>query len=123
MFWTTGEGVSYPRVLSADETAGISALYPTASFSSTGTMTGTVRLTSNKPVFGAMVVAVNASGQPVASALTNSSGQYTIQGLPAGSYTVYAEPLDGPISEQNVYTLERIDPNGTINTAFTTRFH
>ena len=123
MFWTTAQGVSYPRNLSSDEAAGISALYPTASFSATGTMSGTVRLTSNNPVFGALVVVVNANGQPVASTITDSNGQYTIQGLAAGAYSVYAEPLDGPLNESNVYSLVRLDPNATINMNFTTRFH
>jgi hypothetical protein len=126
MFWTTTSGVSYPRTLSTDEGAGISALYPTASFSSTGTMTGTVRLTSSQAaVFGALVTVVNSNGQPVASTITNSNGQYTIMGLASGSYSVYASPLVGPMTESNVYSLGRTGPGAgvaVINTNFTTRF-
>jgi hypothetical protein len=74
-------------------------------------------------VFGAIVVAVNASGQPAASTLSDPSGLYTIQGLPAGSYTVYAEPLNGRIGVANIYTLTPIYPSATVNTSFTTRYH
>lgn len=122
MFWTTAAGVSYQRVPSADDIAGISSIYPSASFSSKGSLSGTVRTTANIPVYGANVVAVNSSGQPVASAVTDTNGFYTIVGLDAGSYTVYAEPLNGPITAGNIYTLPRIFPGQTVNTNFTTRF-
>lgn len=48
-------------------------------------------------VFAAQVVAVNAHGQPVASALTNAEGEFRLLGIPAGRYRIYAEPLDGPV--------------------------
>ena len=123
MFWTTGTGMTYQRNLSADDIAGISTLYPPANFSSTGTLSGKVRTTGNVAVYGAIVVAVNASGQPVASTVSDPSGNYSIQGLPAGTYTVFAEPLAGRIGTQNISTLGAIYPSSTVNTNFTTRYH
>ena len=74
------------------------------------------------PVYGAIVVAVNATGTPVASAVTNPSGQYTIAGLDAGAYTVFAEPLDRPLEVGNLNTLSLIYPGQNVNTNFTTRY-
>ena len=122
MFWATGPGYSYQRNLSTDDIAGISTLYPPANFSSTGTLNGKVNTTANVPVYGAIVVAVNASGQPVASTVTDPTGAYSIQGLPAGSYTVFAQPLSGTITAGNISTLGQIY-NATVNTNFTMRFH
>jgi hypothetical protein len=123
MFWNTVPGYSYQRNLSADDIAGISTLYPPATFASQGTLNGTVRTTSNAPVYGAIVVAVNADGVPVASTMTDPSGAYSIQGLAPGSYTVYAEPLSGRIVPANIGTLFAVYPGSTANTNFTTRYH
>ena len=122
MFPTLGTGFNYAKTLSADDIAGVSTIYPSASFATKGKITGTVRTTANAAVYGAIVVAVNANGQPVASSITNPSGQYTIEGLDAGVYTVYAEPLDQPITVDNVSTLTRIYAGQVVNTNFTTRF-
>src|SRR5213079_2231931 len=110
MFWTVGKSVIYPRTLSTDDIAGISILYPSASFASKGKISGTIRTTANVPVYGAVVVAVNASGTPAGSAVTDPSGSYTIEGLDGGSYTVYAEPLDGPIMINNISSLPDVFP-------------
>ena len=90
--------------------------------SSNATLSGTVRTTANVAVYGAVVVAVNSTGQPVASAVTDPSGRYSISGLESGTYTVYAEPLDGPTGSANVSTLSEIFAGQTVNTNFTTRF-
>jgi hypothetical protein len=73
-------------------------------------------------VYGAIVVAVNANGLPVASGLTDPNGRYTISGLDAGAYTVYAESMDLPLTIGNVSTLPRIYPGMVVSTNFTTRF-
>jgi len=122
MFPTLTSGANYPRTLSSDDVAGVSTIYPTASFGAKGTLTGTIRTTQNVPVYGALVTAVNANGQPVASAITDPNGNYTIAGLDSGSYTIYAEPLDQPITAANVSTLARIYGGFTVFTNFTTRF-
>jgi hypothetical protein len=122
MFPSVTDGTSYARVLSADDIAGVSTIYPSAAFAAKGTLSGVVRTTANATVYGAIVTAVNSNGQPVASAITDPTGRYTIAGLDSGSYTVYAEPLDQPITADNVSTLARINPGQTVFTNFTTRF-
>lgn len=122
MFPTLIEGASFARVLTLDDAIGVSTLYPSAAFATRGSISGTVRTTANAPVFGAIVVAVNANGQPVASTITDPDGRYTIAGLDAGSYTVFAEPLDQPATADSFFTLARVFPGRTANTNFTTRF-
>jgi hypothetical protein len=122
MFPSIGPGFSYPRNLSTDDMAAISTIYPSASFAVKGKLSGTVRTTGGVPVYGAAVIAVNASGTPVAGSITDPSGNYTIAGLDSGPYTVYAQPLVSPFTIGNSGTLTRIYPN-TVNTNFTVRFH
>ncbi len=122
MFPTVVAGVMTPRVLSTDDMAGVSTLYPQASFSSKGTLSGTVRTTANNVVYGAIVTAVNANGQPVASAVTDPDGKYTIAGLDPGAYTVYAEPLDRPVTASDIKVLAEIYSGLSVFTNFTTRF-
>jgi hypothetical protein len=122
MFWSVAPGFIYARNISSDDVAGLSILYPASSFGAPkGKISGTVRTTSNAPVYGAVVVAVNSDGLPVASTVTDPSGAYTIEGLDAGPYTVYAEPLDGPIRIDNIGSYIEVYGPG-VNTSFTTRF-
>ncbi len=83
------------RVLSADDIAGISVLYPTRSFQpSLGAIAGRVTL-GGSGVPMASVVAIAPSGAAV-GALTGPDGSYRIEGLPPGSYGVYVQPLPPP---------------------------
>jgi len=122
MFWAATEGISLPRKLSPDDIAGVSTIYPNALFLSKATLQGTVRTTANAPVFGAVVIALDGIGQPVASAITDPNGQYSIMGLDSGMYTVYAQPLDGFTDSSDFHTLQRIYPEGNVSSGFTGRF-
>src|SRR5205085_12400406 len=80
-----------------DDRIAIAATYPKASETLRGaTLEGRVS-GDGGGIFAAQVVAVNAAGSPVATALTDQGGQFAITGLPAGRYRLYAEPLDGPV--------------------------
>jgi hypothetical protein len=81
------------RSLDADDRAGARALYPIAPAATIG---GQVTV-GGAPAFGAHVVALR-DGRVAASALSRPDGSYVIEGLLAGSYVVYVEPLDGPHS-------------------------
>jgi hypothetical protein len=116
-------GYRFSRTLTADDMIGVSTLYPTAIFLGRGSIEGTVRTTTNVGVFGAIVLAVGANGQPMATAVTDAEGKFSIAGLPAGSYTLLAEPMDGPFTENNfVVPLSSLYPSRTVNINFTTRF-
>ena len=116
-------GNSLSRTLTLDDTIGVSTLYPTTAFAMRGSIEGTVRTTVNGGVFGAIVVAVGQNGQPTAATITDPDGNYSIAGLPAGFYTLYAEPMDGPFTENHfLVPLSSLYPSKTVNINFTTRF-
>jgi hypothetical protein len=113
--------------LAADDAAGISLLYPAGgSAAITGSITGTVALGGNG-VSLASVVALSANGTAV-SGLTNPDGTYRIDGIPPGSYYVYAHPL--PPAQAGEGTPANIalptDPQNdhfAANTSFGTQFY
>lgn len=88
-------GNTLDRTLQPDDIAGVSAAYPSASFSSrTGSARG--RVTKNgRGVFGAHVVAFNVQTGVMVGAFTlTASGDFEIQGLSPGPYVLRVEPLD-----------------------------
>lgn len=93
-FVSTGE---VPVAFDSDDRIAIATAYPRVD----PTLLGAVlrgRVTGdNGGIFAAQVVAMSAAGEPVATALTNSAGEFTLSAIPAGSYRIYAEPLDGPV--------------------------
>jgi hypothetical protein len=123
MFPTIANGYNYARVLSSDDIAAVSTIYPSPSFATKGKISGTVRTTAGAALYGAIVVAVNSSGTAVAGTISSPNGTYTIEGLDAGAYTIYAEPMDGPFTVSSVLTLGRIYPASTTSSSFTTRYH
>ena len=91
--------------LAADDAIGISYLYPSANFSTvTGTVSGTVNLSSSG-VFGAHVIAVNAnSGNAVTDGITASDGSYHLI-VPPGNYRILALPFS-PNADSGVLTID-----------------
>ncbi len=122
MFPTILPGVSFPRTIALDDMIGLSTIYPDASFSALGSISGTVRTTANAAVFGAMVLALDPNGLAAASAVTDPTGVFTIQGLTPGNYTVYAEPMGQPFAVGDVFTLSQTYPGQNVNTNFTVRY-
>ncbi len=121
--------------LSYDDVAAISLSYPSASGQTfpAGSISGHVMLAS-APVFGAHVFAESTSNlqlfqlptirKSAVGALSKTDGSYTITGLPADNYVVYAEPLDGPVDNSNIQDFATTygQTNG-VQTNFTTRWH
>src|SRR5271168_4368863 len=67
-------GVALPRLVSAQ--------------SNTGTLEGTVVDPSARTIAGASVTVRSQAGQSLYQASTNNKGEFTISGIPSGSYTV-----------------------------------
>lgn len=91
-----GEGGQAPvRRLLNDDAAGLQAIYG----ASGGSISGRVTTTGEVAVKAAHVVATNATtGVTTASAASDQDGNYRIVDLPAGSYQVFAESLDRPVT-------------------------
>ncbi len=84
------------RPIAADDAAGLSILYPANGWAtSAGVISGRVTTPGGRPLHLISVVAVNPGGA-VVSALTAPDGAYRIEGLPPGSYLLYAHPLPPP---------------------------
>ncbi|HET7435825.1 MAG TPA: matrixin family metalloprotease [Thermoanaerobaculia bacterium] len=96
MYPYVSKGAGSP-VLDSDDRVAVATSYPKADDSfAGGTLSGRV-VGDGGGIFAAQVVALSEQGEPVATALTNSVGEFTLSGLPNGRYRVYAEPLDGPV--------------------------
>jgi hypothetical protein len=101
--------VMYPYVnrggtalLDSDDRVAITSVYPKINPTLAGaTLSGRV-VGDQGGVFAAQVVAVSDRGEPVATSLTNPSGEFLLQPVPAGTYRLYAEPLDGPVDPRNL---------------------
>jgi hypothetical protein len=100
MYPFVSAGMILQRSLGLDDSGGMRDAYPAGS---PGTIVGTVKRASNMAtVAGAFVVARDPSGYTVASALADASGGFRIEGLLPDTYTVYATPLDVPVSNANL---------------------
>lgn len=119
--------------LSYDDVAGISALYPkgTPDFSA-GSISGTVQSAAGAPVFGAHVFAESTTAnEPLGpnirkspiGILSKPDGTYTINGLPPDTYTVTAEPLDGPITSSDIDGFATAFGRTSLYTNFTTKWY
>jgi hypothetical protein len=121
------------RTLSYDDVAAMSVLYPKATPDvPTGAIAGSVRQASGSPVFGAHVYADSTTAaQPYGGSVRKSpigamsfpDGTYTIQGLPADSYIVIAEPLDDPVTDSDLGDFASVFGHSAVQTNFTTRWH
>ena len=131
--WPLGGGSTANRIDGWDDVAGATVLYPkSAPDVATGAISGSVSLNGSS-VFGAHVFANSTTGNNAFSSfpsirktpigmLTDTSGAYTILGLPPDSYEVIAEPLDGPVDNTNVDWAGDFG-RGSVQTNFTTRWH
>jgi len=113
---TRATTLSHP--IDADDVAGISVLYPNASFARLGSIAG--RVTSGgSGVHLTSVVAIRAGGAAV-SALTNPDGTYRIDGVPPGQYFVYAHPLPPDADIRGPWNTAGnvVAPSGATNSLF-----
>ncbi len=87
------------RSLSADEVHGLRDCYPT---DVRAQIHGTLERANGSAIRGAQIVAVDAEGRTAAACLSETNGSWRLRGLDAGSYTLYATPLDEPVSAGNL---------------------
>jgi len=117
MFPIGADGEQYQRYLGPDDRLGDSYLYPETAggagitglqagdgdlILAAGTLSGSVRTSGGIAVPGAHVVALDPMGAAVVSDVSRPDGSYLLTGLYPGTYTVYAEPLDGVTIEQDL---------------------
>jgi uncharacterized protein (TIGR03437 family) len=118
MSQATTRATNMSRPLDADDIAGLSVLYPNAAFAQFGSIRGTVTA-GGLPVHLASVVAIR-QGAGAISGVTNPDGSFRIDGLPPGSYFVYAHTMP---PDANIYGPWNTDgsvaaASGPVNTLF-----
>jgi len=98
------------RTLKPDDIAGISDLYPTATFTQrTGSISGRVTK-DGKGVYGAHLVAMNpATGALVGGFSLSDDGAFVIGGLDPGPHVLRAEPLDDADIESFFQDVQKVD--------------
>src|SRR5687767_9377584 len=107
-----------PVALDSDDRVAITAIYPQIDRTMLGgTLRGRVTGDSGG-IFAAQVVAVNEAGVPVATGLTNRTGDFTLEGVPEGTYRLYAEPLDGPVDTRNLSSFWQQGNSSSFRTEF-----
>jgi hypothetical protein len=118
MFQGTGPQSNMQNRLSADDMAFATDSYPSAAAAAAyASLTGKVSFTTGEPVRGALLVAFDpAAGVTVGGLSSLSDGRYSFK-APVGKYTLYAEPLDGPVAPPNLYL-----SNEQVDRAFRTTF-
>ncbi len=87
------------RSLAIDDQNGMRHIYPASSF---GRIRGRIRRADGSGVAGAHVVGLDTNGRVAAAILANTNGDFSLEGLVPGTYTVYADPLDQPVSSANL---------------------
>ena len=89
-----GDGIGPGVGLSSDEIAAARFLYPKgAILAQLGTINGFVRA-NGSPINGAIVTVEGTNGIAISATTSDTSGKYTLPGIPPGTYNVHASPLD-----------------------------
>ncbi len=120
------------HTLSIDDVAGLAASYPKATPDfATGTVSGTVKFATGGAVLGAHVYAESTTAAinfpssvrktPVGT-LSLNDGTYSITGLPADTYRIVVEPLDGPVTNANVPNFPTLFNKTSVDASFNTTF-
>jgi hypothetical protein len=97
------------RTLAEDDIAGIRSIYGTkeAEDYCCGSAVGKLSLPNNKPAAGFQVWLEDVyDGRVIAGVLTNSDGEFLIEGLPIGEYRVYAKNVSKKDAKPNFSAIE-----------------
>jgi hypothetical protein len=118
MFQSAGELEVFQRTLDFDDIAFAATTYP-SSVHPFGSIAGRV-LSGSTPVFGAHVVAYDASQNIYISGVSLRDGSYLVDGLPPGNYLIYGEPFDGPVTLSSLFSGKTNAFFGSANNKFMT---
>ena len=122
MYAVMAPGEFFKRYLGADAIAFATTTYPDSSrTASLGVISGRITL-AGRGVFGASVTAVNLDRNLVYASLSDSDGSYALNGMAVGHYALYAEPLDGPMTPDQLMVQGTGAYYSGLNASFRTTF-
>jgi uncharacterized protein (TIGR03437 family) len=100
---TVAEATAH-QALSPDDIAFATTRYPApGAQAQVGSISGTVAFTSGSPVLGALIVALDpTTGITIGGLSSLSDGTYLLPSVPPGTYSVYAQPANGPVMVSNL---------------------
>lgn len=112
-------GFTTELCLSSDEISAARFLYPVATvLPSLATIQGRIVM-NGTPVFGAMVIAENSTGNVAAGTISRVSGSYEIPALPPGNYQIRVVPLDPSAADETASLMRGQDIAGDYESAMT----
>ncbi len=118
MFSRGRAGTSIQAVLTADDMAFVTEVYPEpGSQGLLGSISGTVTQTDGLPIAGALVTAIAPATGIAIGSITRGNGTYAITQAAPGQYFLYTEPMDGPVEARDIG-----EAGNGANTAFATAF-
>src|SRR5207248_1992628 len=118
MFQTTYGNDTHQSVLSSDDVAFVSSLYPAPGGDGYATVNGKATLSDGSPVRGGMITVLDpATGITVGGFASLTDGSFKLR-APPGNYLVYVEPLSGYVLPGNLY----IPANLPVDTNFQSSF-
>ena len=112
LYFDTQPNETVKQILSPEDIAFVSAVYPADGPTPYGTLGGTLKL-NGAPLRNALITAVDTGSGAALSAITSQvDGTWSVA-APPGNYLVYAQPLTGPVVPSNVFVgdLGAIDTN------------
>jgi Carboxypeptidase regulatory-like domain/Matrixin len=118
----TSPGDTWERTLAPGDLAGLRALYEIDTEPSCGTISGRVLTVADAPVFGAHVTCTDSEGVICVGGITDWDGNFTLPSLPAGTYRVYAQPLNGAFTPDNLTSAFKSDSQHPVLRDFLTTF-
>ncbi|MDF1836808.1 MAG: IPT/TIG domain-containing protein [Planctomycetota bacterium] len=97
------------RSLGMDDIHGLRDMYPSQTFAS---ISGNLKRNADQTaVAGGYIVVRDSAGRTVGSALADEAGAFRVEALDAGTYSVWATPLDSPVSVSNLTAGHTIHTN------------
>lgn len=108
------------QTLSADDIAFATDAYPAANApAQLGEIKGTVAFAASSGIPGALVIAVDpVKGTTIGGLSSLTDGSFDLRQVPPGSYQVYAQPMNGPMTPANLGTPGINAANTTFRTTF-----
>ena len=112
LYFDTQPNETVKQILSPEDIAFVSAVYPADGPAPYGTLGGTLTM-SGAPLRNALISAVDTGSGAAFSAITSQvDGTWSVA-TPPGNYLVFAQPLTGPVVPSNVFVgdLGAVDTN------------